>query len=46
MKMEMKDEFEGEPKNWNQRIFTYEYNPNIKIEAPIKEAADKPYILK
>ena len=37
LKMEMEDEFEGLPRNWSRRTRTYEYDPSIKIEAPILE---------
>lgn len=41
LKMELEDESGDSPKSVSRRIWTYEYDPNIKIEAPIKDAANK-----
>lgn len=37
LKMELEDELAGLPGNWSRRTWTYEYDPNIKIESPVLE---------
>jgi hypothetical protein len=41
LKMELEDESGEAPKNVSRRVWTYEYDPNIKIEAPQMSSPEK-----